>query len=164
MKKHLSFIIFVVSFIGFIVLGCYAVFISLKQPDTPEKFALIVEPNNIDFGLAGETTLIKTVHVTNQSKYAVNILDVAATCSCSQVMLKKGEIAPGKTIDAELSLDTHGRSGEVSGRIAILYQFADSKRQGNFVTHINLHATVETQSRELLKTSSQHQQVLILQW
>jgi|GEM_PF-3730840 len=144
MKKKFLFTVFIlalVAFFGLAILAGREYLVSVQGVPEP---LLVVASSFIDFGPDVAKTNLTTVTVTNRSRYPVNILDVAATCSCSQVMLEKGELSAGKSVKAEVSLSTIGREGKVTGKIGILYKSLDPKlKDDTYLANINLEAVAK---------------------
>lgn len=67
-----------------------------------------------------ETQLSTNIKVTNAGKKPLKILRTKASCGCTVTRLAKTTIAPGETVDMEITFDTRGRVGRESKTITVI--------------------------------------------
>lgn len=71
------------------------------------KEALIVSGDTYDFGFVPYNTLIKhRAMLVNQCDSVIKIMKVIPGCGCTQIPMKKDQLAPGESLAVEMILDT----------------------------------------------------------
>ena len=93
-------------------------------PLTPEAAALAaklaIEERIHDFGRLTQGSVVATVFkFKNMGKSPLNIRKVASNCTCVVPKLEKEDIAPGESVDLEVSFNTAGRRGTQQKSITI---------------------------------------------
>jgi hypothetical protein len=116
--------------------------------DLPRLPPLVAEPAIIDFGdIQGQDIVRGTSKIKNTTSQPIQILHVIVSCTCGTVTLKPGELLPRQSTELSAAWDLHGRSGNTSETLAIIYVL-DGKEQSLAVElRANVVASAETESK-----------------
>jgi len=120
--NRLPFVFFFVSLFLCFLAGGTSVYVYWHLPESPKKPPLVMEPAVIDFGKVSDSErLTGKAVITNVSGKTVTIRDIHSSCVCSGVLLKKGDLPSGKSIELTAFMNTHGQSGKTAANILVLY-------------------------------------------
>lgn len=105
-------------------LAVYADINEYFAPMTPEQVALApkleIKEITHDFGKIDEgTTVTTSFSLQNTGKSALNIRKTHANCGCTIASLSKDVIAPGESLNLDVSFNTKGRRGNQQKSITI---------------------------------------------
>ncbi|MDP2923044.1 MAG: DUF1573 domain-containing protein [Candidatus Omnitrophota bacterium] len=110
---------FVILFLYFSVVNCYAQQQNISETDTEkdtnENFSYVY-----DFGKVKEGRVLKHNFVLkNKSKKTLNIVNVNTSCGCTVSKVKQKVILPGKSTSIKVQFNCKGYSGPVSQHVYI---------------------------------------------
>ena len=79
-----------------------------------------VDASNYDFGkLAGAPVVTHNFIISNVGDATLSILDVRTSCGCTTTALSKSNLAPGESVELEVTVDLTNFSGHVSQAIYV---------------------------------------------
>ncbi len=130
MSRLLLLVVFVLCMLG----SCLAAMYAVRSEPTP---SLTADRRFADLGIMRQQALrTARFRLLNSSNVTINITGVEKTCRCTTSHPKLSVLRPGEETDLEVTFSSGTSKGELTTRVAVLYQRADDDETYGIQLHL----------------------------